>query len=639
MNFFEHQDQARQNTVYLIFLFAVAIICMIALLYGVTVWALMGKPTWEPELFAVVAVGTISCIGAGSVYKLIALRAGGKVVAEDLGGELIDPMTDNPSEQQLLNLVEEMSIASGIPVPPVYVLYDEQGINAFAAGFTPNDAVIGVTQGCIEQLNRDELQGVIAHEFSHILNGDMRLNLRLIGVLQGLLLIHILGRMMLRGSYYGGRSCSDKDDNSWWAIGWAMLALGWIGWVCGRLIKSAVSRQREFLADASAVQFTRNPDGIGNALQKIGGLASGSEIETPNAEEASHLFFGEASRGFFGSFEQAFSTHPPLTERIQRLQKFAGQTSLIQTQTPPSVSPSSTDERLSGFAGTSEPTPPKAQPSKGLSVSPERVVAGIGTTDLKHLNQVHKFLAELPEPVRKATRDPQLAIALIYSLLLDSDPQIGDQQLKLLQQLQSSEMVTQVQTFQPHLQSINPRTRLPLIDLTIPVLRQLSLQECTQFLKQVKALMRVDNNLTLSEYAVFIVLRQRLSAYFVKKPDQNVQFTDIKQIGSDCIILLSALAKTGHDSSDAIALAFRAGLFRLPKASGQTLPKEPVEYTLAQIGDSLKRLELATPKLKQKLVDACAYTVLSDQKVTLEEAELLRAIVISLNCPIPPFLA
>jgi len=639
MNFFEHQDQARQNTLYLIGLFVVAIVCMIAILYLVVAWVWVGRPAWKPELCAIVAAGTIASIGAGSLYKLIALRAGGKVVAEDLGGELIDAMTDDAAEQRLLNIVEEMSIASGIPVPGVYVLRGERGINAFAAGFTPNDAVVGVTRGCLEQLDRDELQGVIAHEFSHILNGDMRLNLRLIGVLQGLLLIHIMGRIVLRGSYYGGRSrsSSDKSDNITLIIGLAMLIVGGIGFIAGRLIKSAVSRQREFLADASAVQFTRNPNGIGDALRKIGGYKSGSEIDTPKAEEASHLFFGEAFTGFFSSFGQGFSTHPPLEERIKRLEGFAGQIAVLEPQNNPSVAPVSTDERMAGFAGNST-SPPPPEPET-VSVSPDRVVAGVGTTNLKHLNQVKKFLGELPEPVRMATRNPNGAMAIVYGLLLDSDPQICDRQLELLQQTEPPEIAEQTLALRPHLCRLDARTRLPIVDLTIPALRQISPQQCTHFFKQIKALIKADNQMTLSEYVVFVVLRQRLSNYFFeKRQDKTVKFTQIKTVFPDCILLLSALATVGEDHPDAIANAFCAGLFRLPRATGQTLPKEPVDYTLTQVGESLKRLELASPKLKQGIVDACAYTVLADQKVTLEEAELLRAIVISLNCPIPPFL-
>lgn len=646
MNFFEHQDRATQNTFYLIGLFGVAIATMIFLLYGAIVLIWTEKLTWQPELFAIVALGAIACIGSGSLYKLIQLRAGGKVVAEDLGGTLVNPMTDNAAEQRLLNIVEEISIASGVPVPAVYILDQEQGINAFAAGFTPSDAVIGVTRGCIETLDRDELQGVIAHEFSHILNGDMRLNLRLIGVLQGILIIYLLGRTLLRVTDSSGRSSSSNDKrNGILLTGLAMLAIGGIGFICGRLIKSAVSRQREFLADASAVQFTRNPQGIGNALRKIGGYGTTSEIISPKAEEASHMFFEEAvgtkhwffgqGKGIFSSFGKAFSTHPPIEERIRRVEGSIGKVSSFEGQTPRSVPRSSTDDRVAGFTGGSSPKPP----AKKLSVSPERVVAGVGTTSPKHLQQVQRFLAQLPEAVRTATRNPNGAMAIVYGLLLDTDAAICDRQRRLLQKSESAEVLELLETLQPHLEKLDPRTRLPLIDLIIPALRQLSEEQFARFFQQVKKLIQADKRQTLSEYAVLLVLRQRLSSYFLKKPpDQIVQFTQMNQIWPDCITVLSALAKVGQESPDAIALAFRSGLFRLPGASKQTLPKEPINCSLTEVGTSLKRLELATPKLKQAVVDACAYTVLMDQKVTLEEAELLRAIVISLNCPIPPFL-
>lgn len=435
MNFFEHQDQARQNTVYLLGLFVVAVIVMIILLYGVVVYALYDQLIWQPELFLLVALGMVATVGGGSVYKSIQLRGGGKVVAEDLGGTLVDRMTEDELEKRLLNIVEEMAIASGISVPEVYVLGEENGINAFAAGFTPNDAVIGVTRGCLEQLARDELQGVIAHEFSHILNGDMRLNLRLIGVIQGLIFIYLIGRALLRGSFLGGGSgkSSSKDKDSGLIIGLGMVVIGGIGFFCGRLIKSAVSRQREFLADASAVQFTRNPDGISGALQKIAGYKSGSKVKSPMAEEASHLFFGEAFTGIFESFGQVFSTHPPVKERIKRLEGFAGRTwSVEETGNNASISSiASGNQMAAGFAGSS----PQAQPQRGsLSVSPGRVVARVGTTNPKHLDNVRGFLADIPEPVRMATRDVNGAIAIIYSLLLHTDPEVRDRQMSTLRE-------------------------------------------------------------------------------------------------------------------------------------------------------------------------------------------------------------
>ena len=627
MNFFEHQDRARQNTFYLLGLFCVAVFCIIIFLYIVIVWTIFKKPIWLPEVFAVLSAGTIVTIGGGSIHKFLALRAGGEVVAEDLGGKLVSQTTENLKEQQLLNIVEEMSIASGVAIPAVYTLDTEEGINAFAAGFTPNDAVIGVTQGCLEQLSRDELQGVIAHEFSHILNGDMRLNLRLIGILQGLLLIHIMGRYLLRSS-----DSKKKDENSAFIIFLAMYIIGYIGFFCGRLIKSAISRQREFLADASSVQFTRNPVGIANALRKIGEYKSGSEMEAPKAEEASHLFFGEALKSTL--FARSLSTHPSLEERISRLDNFADRVSSVPN-TQPSVPLSTTEEPVLGFADSSS-KPPKIDK---LSVNPDRVVAGVGTTNSQHLENAQTFIAKLPEEVRVAMKEPSGAMAVVYSLLFNSDKEASDRQLALLQESEPSEVIEMVSQLLPYLGQLDARSRLPLIDLTITALRDGSAQQCSRFLKQVKALIYADNHLTLSEYAVFVVLSQRLTPYFfAKRQDKTIQFTQMKQILPDCIILLSALAQVGHNSPDLIAYAFRSGLFRLQGGTSATLPKEPVNYTLDRVGESLKRLELATPKLKQSVVDACAYTVLVDRKVTLEEAELLRAIVISLNCPIPPFL-
>lgn len=640
MNFFEHQDQARQNTVYLLGLFLVAVIVMIALLYGVVVYALHDNfLIWRPELLLLVALGVVATVGGGSVYKSIQLRGGGKVVAEDLGGTLVDRMTGDELEKRLLNIVEEMAIASGISVPEVYVLGEEKGINAFAAGFTPNDAVIGVTRGCLEQLDRDELQGVIAHEFSHILNGDMRLNLRLIGVIQGLILIYIMGRVMLRGSWWGGSdNSSSKGKDSGLIIGLGMVVIGGIGFFCGRLIKSAVSRQREFLADASAVQFTRNPDGISGALQKIAGYKSGSKVTNPRAEEASHLFFGEAFTGIFESFGQIFATHPPVKERVKRLEGFAGRTwSVEETGNNASMSSiASGNEMVAGFAGSS----PQPQPQpESLSVSPDRVVAGVGTTNPKHLDNVRGFLADIPEPVRMATRDVNGAIAIIYSLLLHTDPEVRDRQMSSLRESSPPPVLEMIQNLSPYLESLNARTRLPLIDLAIPALRGGSVSQCTQLLKQARVLIQADNHLSLSEYAIFVVLRQRLTNYFpTTQQEPKVKFTEIKQIWSDCVIVLSALARVGQDSPGAVDMAFQAGLLRLPRNSGETLPTQPGEYSLTQVGESLKRLELAAPKLKQAVVDACAYTVLADHHVTLDQAELLRAIVISLNCPIPPFL-
>src|SRR5471032_3060906 len=267
---------------------------------------------WNPQIFLAVALGTIAIILIGSSYKTMALAAGGSAVSEMMGGRLVKPNSTDPDERKLLNVVEEMAIASGVPVPQVYVMDDEDGINAFAAGHKPGDATVTVTRGCMKILSRDELQGVIVHEFSHILNGDMRLNLRLMGTIFGILCLAIIGRILLQTARGGGRS---RGQNPLPILGLALLIIGYIGVFFGRLIQAAVSRQREFLADASSVQFTRNPNGITGALKKIGGLGeNGSRLAHAHSEEVSHMFF---SNGISEAFIGLLETHPPLPGRIR----------------------------------------------------------------------------------------------------------------------------------------------------------------------------------------------------------------------------------------------------------------------------------------------------------------------------------
>ncbi|MBD1910235.1 MULTISPECIES: M48 family metallopeptidase [unclassified Leptolyngbya] len=634
LNFFEHQDQARQNTLYLLVLFAIALLGMIGLFYLASTIALFRRLTWQPGILVLVSFGVMLFVGAGSISKLIALRGGGRVVAEGLGGHRLGATgVPNEAEQQLLNVVEEMAIAAGVSVPAVYLLPQERSINAFAAGFTTNDAVIGITQGCLDQLSRDELQGVIAHEFSHILNGDMRLNLRLMGVLQGILLIYLAGRLLLEGS---GHSRSDKGGNQLAVAGFAMIAVGMIGLLCGRLIKSAVSRQREFLADASAVQFTRNPHGIAGALRKIGGLGhSGSLIQSPKAEQASHLFFGEALKlNFFG---EAFATHPALKTRIRRLEGLAGKVSTFSEST--TAMPRSGS--LSGMAGGAAMGFQGGTPSatKEIKVTPEEVVASIGTATEGHLIYAKALLAKLPESVHTAAHQREGALAIVYGLLLDGQDQgVRDRQIAFLKQTELPDVVEQALRLQPDLQKLDPRFRLPLIELTIPALRETSAEQCSRFLKQVQALVQMDQRVTLAEYSLQVVLHRRLKSFFSQNQEPGPEITTIGPLWKDCLTILSALARVGHTTSDQIDYAFRSGLYRLPGVSSQEMPSGPVKADLQAISQSLKKLGQAAPKLKQAIIDACAHTVLVDNKVTIQEGELLRVLVIAMDCPIPPFL-
>ena len=332
MDFFEAQELRHKKTKWLILLYALAILFIVLGIFGalalVLRFSLEASDNVVPEnnmqyplLFAVVAAVNLLIIGTGTLYKTSELRSGGQKIASLMGGTRIPSDTKDLAERRLLNVVEEMALASGVSVPPVYIMNDEPGINAFAAGFSPTDAVIGVNRGTIEQLNRDELQGVIAHEFSHILNGDMRLNIRLIGVLFGIQVLTMIGYFLIRAFGYGGhrRSSNNKNGGQYmliiFAVALAFLIFGSIGQLFARLIKASISRQREYLADAAAIQFTRYPEGIGGALKMIGSSATGSKVESPEGESLSHMFFANGLASHLGGF---LSTHPPLVSRIQK---------------------------------------------------------------------------------------------------------------------------------------------------------------------------------------------------------------------------------------------------------------------------------------------------------------------------------
>jgi Zn-dependent protease with chaperone function len=253
----------------------------------------------------------LTVIGGSSLYRTALLSGGGAVVALGTGAERVHADTTDADRKRLLDVVEEMAIAAGLPVPQVYVLAGESGINAFAAGHAPGDAAITVTAGCLRLLDRSELQGVIAHEFSHIVNGDMRLGVRLMGLLFGLTVVATIARWLLRGIPRGG------DRRGGGAVAAVMLAavvvyvLGYIGLFFGRLIQAAVARRREALADAAAVQFTRDTRGLRGALVKIG-AGAGSRLIDADADEVAHMLFAPG-------MPRLFATHPPLLTRIREL--------------------------------------------------------------------------------------------------------------------------------------------------------------------------------------------------------------------------------------------------------------------------------------------------------------------------------
>ncbi len=657
MDFFEHQEQARRKSGLLVFYFILAVVGIIVSIYAVVVAvAFFGGDQkgpldfWQPELFVGAAIGTGGIILLGSGYKTLQLSAGGSAVAKELGGRKLDVNTTDFHERRLLNVVEEMAIASGVPVPEVYVMDDESSINAFAAGKSTSDAVIGVTRGCMKLLTRDELQGVIAHEFSHILNGDMRLNMRLIGLLFGILFIAMIGQMLLRGAANGARYSRSKESGggalAGLAIGLAVMLIGYVGLFFGKLIKAAVSRQREFLADASAVQFTRNPEGIAGALKKIGGLSHGSRIGNAMAEEASHLFFGNAMR------TNLMATHPPLAQRIKRLMpSWDGKFSPSQL---PAITPGEEENRREQRGGGSRANVSEAAAAASAMTSG---LAGSGDDEVLELTEDEAFAslervhpeqidygqrlhAGFPDHWLAAAHSESGAQALLFALLLAQDDQLRGRELSHLREATDEQTYLTAIRLHREIAGLHSSAKLALVDLSIPSLRHLSTEEYERFRDLIRHLMASDRQIDLFEFTLQKVIRRHLDVYYGYQNPLRIRHRKIDALQEDAAVLLSTLARLGHrDDGEAAQEAFRQGASQVEGHTYATLaPVAADQCTLERIEQALDRFAEATPLVKRRLVHACGKSVMADNRVTSDEAELIRAIADAIGAPIPPFV-
>jgi hypothetical protein len=491
-------------------------------------------------------------------------------------------------------------------VPDLYV-FEEEGINAFAAGTTPDTAVVAVSRGALSRLNREELQGVVAHEFSHIFNGDMRLNLRLIGLLHGILVIAMIGYSILRGSGRGrGRGAGGLA-----VFGLALLVIGYVGVFFSRLIKSAVSRQREFLADASAVQFTRNPDGILGALMKI--RRGGSALRHARTEELSHLFF---AKGLSAWSLRAFATHPPLEDRINAIRPGAIET---WKETPEATWSTESTDGVARFA-------PEETPA---AVRPSDVVKSVGNPSPLDLARAGAFRTTLPEPTAALLATAGGARRLVYALLESEDETIRKRQRATLASDPEAGDETGLQTARAAVKNI--RARLPLVELAVPALRELPEADRRAFLARAHALVAEDNRVHPFEFAAEIILEKSLVPG--GKPAAGARSLD--DAAAEAMCLLSFLAYAGAEAAPAKAeAAFRAGFAVLsPGRTKAILPWDQCGH--AGAAESLRRLAGAAPEIKRKLLEACAACVLSDRRVRIEEWEIVRAFAEALECPVP----
>ncbi|HTT11828.1 MAG TPA: M48 family metallopeptidase [Burkholderiaceae bacterium] len=647
MNFFEHQEVARRSSTRLIVLFVLAVIGVVIAVNSVGAFLYLsstshrgpfGPAAGLPRGFFLTNTAiVVLLIGGGTWFELSRLAGGGEVVARMAGGRPVDPGTRDLLERRLVNVVEEMALAAGIPVPRVFVLDNETTINAFAAGHSVNDAVVTVTHGTLTRLSRDELQGVIGHELSHILNGDMRLNLRLIGVLFGLLMIAMFGRFMMD---IGRGSRSDRGAGPLMLAGVAVWIIGYVGVFFGRLIKAGVSRQREFLADASSVQFTRNPDGIGGALRKIGGLSDevglGSEIRHPNAEQLSHLFLGAARSSFVSGL---FATHPPLTERVRRV--YGRSMEFLPAPEQPLAVALAGADQAAARAGE-ELAPLEFTPRVGNFVSPvASMVAGNAAAASVHTQigvvsssgrEAALSLAQrldLPE-LRAAVVDTTAAQMLVFSLLLDQDGTVGEQQRRALSEAFGAPAVQAVDRYYAIVQQLPPGVRLSLLDRVMPSLRRLPQAAAQRLLMLAHTMIAADGRVTLAEFLLFTVLKRRLG------PDAGravpVRFRAVAEVAGDAGLVLSLIANVRL--ADAPERAFKAGLALLPGVDAKFVPHGAI--ALDAVATGLARLNQLAPLVKPVYIKACTAVAFVDGETNWKAASCLRTICIALDSPLPP---
>jgi Zn-dependent protease with chaperone function len=643
MNFFESQDRVRKNTTLLVGLFILAVLALIVMtnLLVMVVFGLIDtqqvrdggtlirRMDWRT--FAAVGAGVGVVVLAGSLYKIMALSAGGKVVAESLGGQLVPRNTPDLKQRKLLNVVEEMAIASGTPAPPVYLLAAEPGINAFAAGFSPRDAVIAVTQGAIDHLSREQLQGVIAHEFSHMFNGDMRLNIRLIGALNGILILGILGYYLLYSTSFSGRRRSnDKGAGAIMALGVGLMAIGFAGTFFGALIKASVSRQREYLADASAVQFTRNPNGIAGALKRIGGLESGSKVEHPGASEVSHAFFAQGISGFM---QMLSATHPPLAKRILRLDP--------QWDGKFEFSDRSDTAQDGGPAGEANAMSRQAVTDKVAVVAAGAAVADVlaaldqmGNPKSEAVDHARSLLSQLPVVIGEAAREPYGARAIIYSMVVNKDEEVRARQLKQLHDHADPDVYTLTLTLLPRMDGLDIKFRLPVIDIAMPALKQLSLSQYQTFRGNLVALIEMDSRTDLLEWCLQKILFRHLDEQFLKLAPTQARYSDPAQLEKEVELVLSVMAHAGAQSQSAMDEAFGAAAQALEASGLALLPANQIR--VEDLDTALGKLHALKPLAKARLLKACVASVEQDRKVSPAEVELLRAFASALDCPMPP---
>jgi Zn-dependent protease with chaperone function len=639
LNFFAAQDQARKTTRRLVVLYALAVAFVVfgvALVVGVTSfkfgYANKGysvadylQADWQ-LLSGTIIVSVLFILGA-TLYKTSQLSSGGGRVAMDMGGTLVSSDTMDPLRRRLRNVVEEMSIASGVPTPDIYVLEQEAGINAFAAGYSPGDAVIAVTKGTLELLERDELQGVIAHEFSHILNGDMRLNIRLMGVLFGIMVLGMIGRMVIRGGHHASFISRGRNRNApvVFIIGLALALLGAVGVFIARIIKAGVSRQREYLADASAVQFTRQSQGLANALKKIGGYPTGSLFKSADPEEISHMLFGTGAK-----LSGMLATHPALVERIRVLDPAFKESDypVVDDELRETVLKGTTASIDAGIASA----------FVAGAVSAEAIGDSVGNPELQHVEYATQIRGAIPDLLYDAAHSSENAYLLVIALILDRSGASLDRQLHLAEEKLGPRRAELLRRYYAELATASAEFRMPLLEIAFPALRLRPAPQLTFLIELTGEMAELDGNIDLYEYCFYRVLKSNLGQAMHPAGRRTGARVTRNSARDAATTLLALVASAGHDNDVQRREAYHAGAAKFGTWAANSTYAPEQDYSVAILDRCLDILTKLKSKGRSNMLEAISAVVLFDDHITVTETELVRAICASLDCPLPPIL-
>lgn len=667
MDFFARQEAARRSTRWLLVAFLVCVALVVttvsALVYAVAgMKDVDGQPATGPAVLA--GVVTLLLVCGASLFKTLSLRAGGGVVARSLGGTRVERSTRDPALRRLHNVVEEMAIASGAPMPEIYVLENEDGINAFAAGSKPSDAAVAVTRGALTRLSREELQGVIAHEFSHVLNGDMRLNSKLLGWVFGLLVVAIAARIFMHGVGSGGRR-RDGNTGALVLVALAVMVIGYIGVFFGRILQAAVSRHRERLADASAVQFTRNPAGLSGALLKIAGVSAGSRLDSPDKEEVAHMLFAPGMR-------RLFATHPPIAERLRELDPSFRKEKLDALAAAAAadaervrLASTFSDEGAAGVSGFAA-MPEHGAPGHGIvsaagaagasahEVSSQKEVAVdapaavaisrpearrvanlAGTFDEAQQRYAHQARLALPEEVLAHADSPDAARVWLFALLRGADPDVAARQDDIIRRLFGAPMLGRVLASLPAARGLEAALRLPAVQQLIPAVRRMTVPEREELRAAVQEFALADRRIDVFECCLMLLFEAALRDDLDGNDDHGSR--SLGQLAEPVASLFAVLAAHGGGDREAARRAYDAGTQHV--LGRQSRAFAPAEDWPTALRDSLHELSRLRPVAKKTLIEGLVLTVAHDRRLSVAEGELLRTVCATLHCPLPPILS